>query len=211
MYEAKPHLRSIAGLISGVVLAACGGGASTGPVTGAGGGGAAGTAPAAAGGPAVPTGQVGAGVSAIADGTVAFTGPARVQGTFETAVAPLPCTTLAQTGTGGRFPVPSPGQVGHEQVDISLAAFPYTGPAQYGIERLRGAGMGVSIGGRRYALDGAATAVLSVRPDASGQLQLANLPATSGPPGPPLSGTVSWTCRSSQVGSGPSEQPSAQP
>jgi hypothetical protein len=202
-------MRSVPLLVVVVALAGCGSSSAGGVSAGAGAGGPAGTGAAAAGG--VGTGNPATNAMAMFDGTVTLNGAANVQGRFEQPVVDLPCTTLAQTGDGGRFPVPSPGDVGGQRVGITLVVSMYTGPGQYGIDRLRGSGAGVVVGSRHFTLDGAATASLSVQPDGSGQLQLSNLPAAAGQPGPPLSGTLTWTCRSSLVGGAPSQQPSAQP
>jgi hypothetical protein len=202
-------MRSLALPLCATVLAACGGGGSTGPVTGAGAGGPRGTADAAAGGGVANASPNSAASGATSlSGTVNLSGPAAVSGPFTSTTAPLPCATLGQAGSSGRFPLPSPGDVGGQQVQISLTVSPYTGPGAYGPDHLRSTGAGLTVAGRRYSLDGASMVSVSIEPDASGRLQLSGLGTASGPP---LSGTVTWTCRASQVGSKPSAQPSGQP
>jgi hypothetical protein len=204
--HATCFMRTAAAALVAAAVGACGSG-TTGPVTGAGGGGPGGTAPAAAGGGTSPTPNSGAGVASGFTGTAVFSGGVPVNGQFQSAAAPLPCTTLGQTGSSGRFPLPSPGRVAGTEVQISMAISPYTGPGQYGKDRIQPTGDAVRVAGRSYGLEGAGASA-TINPDGSGRLQLSNLQAGSGQP---LSGEIRWTCHAIQVGAAPSAQPSAQP
>jgi hypothetical protein len=203
-------MRRLPLVLSCLAVAACGGGAGAGAPAGPAGGGPGGTAPAAAGGQGVGRGVSGAGISTAVVGTVSLTGPVTVSGPFQTTTsAHLPCTTLAQAGSSGTFPIPSPGLVGTTSVEVSMAISGYHGPGTYGIDALRSSGAAITANRDRYSLAGpGATVSATVQPDASGRLSFSNL---SGPSAQRLSGTLTWTCRSSQVGSAPQGQPSSQP
>ena len=137
-------------------------------------------------------------------GTVSLTGPVTVSGPFHAApTSRLPCTTLAQAGASGTFAVPSPGLVNSSRVDVSMTVSPYRGPGTYGIDALRSSTAAVTVNRDRYTLTGpGATASVTVQPDASGRMSFSHL---SGPRAP-LSGTLTWTCQSSQPTGSPQGQ-----
>jgi hypothetical protein len=64
------------------------------------------------------------------------------------------------------LPLPSPGEVGGQQVQIWLPVSPYTGPGAHGPDHLRSTGAGLTVAGRRYSLDGASMVSVSIEPDA---------------------------------------------
>jgi hypothetical protein len=200
-----PLVLSCLSCLSCLAVAACGGGgAGTAPPAGPAAGGPGGTAPAAAGGQGAGSGVSAARLSTVMAGTVSLTGPVTVSGPFRVVPsAHLPCTTLAQAGSSGIFAVPSPGLVNSSTVDVSIAISSYHGPGTYGIDSLRSSSAAITVNHDRYTLTGpGATASLTVQPDASGRLSLSHL---SGPK-QPLSGTLTWTCQSSQPTSSPQGQ-----
>jgi hypothetical protein len=143
-------------------------------------------------------------------GTVSVSVPVSASGPFQaTTSAQLPCSVLAQAGSSGTFPLPSPGLVGTTRVDLSMTISGYHGAGTYGVDALRSASAAVTVNHDRYTLSGpGATASATIGSDASGRLSFTNL---AGPTARPLSGTVTWTCRSAQAAGTAPAQPNGQP
>jgi hypothetical protein len=201
-------MRRLPLVLSCLAVAACGGGgAGTAPPAGPAGGGPGGTAAAAAGGQGVPGGVSAAGVSTVMTGTVSVTGPVTLSGPFRAVPSShLPCVTLGQAGSSGTFAVPSPGVVNSSSVEVSMTVSGYHGPGTYGMDTLRSSEAAITVNRDRYTLSGpGATASVTVQPDASGRLTFSHLNG----PKQPLSGTLTWTCQSSQPTSPPQGQGSS--